>query len=68
MSTPSTTVKRTIILVGVLVSLSAGAYVLPGGAIMRRMVAAREELQFFTLKADGSLRFYGPGVKEAAAA
>jgi hypothetical protein len=55
-------------LVGVLVALSAGAYVLPGGSIMRRMVAGREELPLFSLKADGSLHFYGPGVKEAAAA
>jgi hypothetical protein len=59
---------RALLLVGLLTALSASAYVLPGGAIMRRMVAAREELQAFTLKADGSLRFYGPGVKEAGAA
>ncbi len=57
----STPLKRIVILVGVLAALSAGAYVLPGGAIMRRMVAGREELQLFTLKADGSLHFYGPG-------
>jgi hypothetical protein len=63
-----TPLKRTILLVGVLAALSAGAYVLPGGAIMRRMVAGREELQLFSLRADGSLHFYGPGVKEAAAA
>jgi hypothetical protein len=68
MSTPDGVVmKRTILLVGVLASLSAGAYVLPGGSILRRMLAAREDLPL-TLKADGSLHFYGPGVKEAGAA
>ncbi|MET0405286.1 MAG: hypothetical protein ABW123_22920, partial [Cystobacter sp.] len=36
-------------------------------SIMRRMVGAREELSFSSLKADGSLHFYGPGVKEAGA-
>jgi hypothetical protein len=61
-------VKRAILLFGVLVSLGAGAYVLPGGSILRRMVDAREELQLSSLKADGSLHFYGPGVKEAGAA
>lgn len=60
--------KRATFLIGVLAALSAGAYVLPGGAILRRMMAAREDLQSFTLKADGSLHFYGPAVKEAGAA
>ncbi|PTL79053.1 hypothetical protein [Vitiosangium sp. GDMCC 1.1324] len=60
--------KRAVFLLGVLVAMGAGAYVLPGGAIMRRMVAAREDVQFSALKADGSLHFYGPAVKEAGAA
>jgi hypothetical protein len=60
--------KRTVFLLGVLAALGAGAYVLPGGSIMRRMVAAREALEISTLKADGSLHFYGPGVNEAGAA
>jgi len=59
---------RPALLLGVLVAMSAGAYVLPGGSIMRRMVAAREAQSFTSLKADGSLRFYGPGVREAGAA
>lgn len=68
MSNPAGVVmKRTILLVGVLASLSAGAYVLPGGSILRRMLAAREDLPS-SIKADGSLHFYGPGVKTAGAA
>jgi hypothetical protein len=59
---------RAFLLVGLLTALSASAYVLPGGAIMRRLVAAREELSAFSLKAGGSLRFFGPGVKEAGTA
>ncbi|XXF79489.1 hypothetical protein P2318_06970 [Myxococcaceae bacterium GXIMD 01537] len=60
--------KRLMVVVGVLVSVSAGAYVLPGGSILRRMVAGREELPLSSLKVDGSLTFYGAGVREAAAA
>jgi hypothetical protein len=60
--------KRLGALAGVLASLTAGAYVLPGGSILRRMVAAREELQLSNVKVDGSLTFYGPAVKEAGTA
>ncbi len=60
--------KRTVFLLGVLGAMSAGAYVLPGGSILRRMVGAREELPYSTLKADGSLHFYGPVVNEAGGA
>jgi hypothetical protein len=67
MSTQGVVMKRTIFLVGALAALSAGAYVLPGGSILRRMMAAREDLPL-ALKADGSLHFYGPAVKEAGAA
>ena len=55
-----------VALVGVLGAMGAGAYVLPGGSILRRMMAAREDMTFSSLKADGSLHFYGPGVREAA--
>lgn len=58
-------VKRALVLAGVLVSLSAGAYVLPGGSILRRLVAAREELQLSGTKVDGSMTFYGAAAKEA---
>ncbi|WP_306819206.1 hypothetical protein [Archangium lipolyticum] len=61
-------VKRGLLVMGVLASLSAGAYVLPGGSILRRMMGEREELNLSALRADGSLSFYGPGVKEAGAA
>ena len=64
-------VKRPALLLGGLLSLlalSASAYVLPGGSIMRRMVGVRAGLTYSSLKADGSLHFYGPGVKEAAPA
>ena len=57
-----------VTLVGVLAALGAGAYVLPGSSILRRMVGARGELSFTSLKADGSMHFYGPGVREAGAA
>lgn len=60
--------KRAALLLGVLAAMSAGAYVLPGGSILRRMAAAREDVPSSTLKADGSLHFYGPAVKEAGAA
>jgi hypothetical protein len=61
-------VKKAVVIVGVLGALSAGAYVLPGGSILRRMVEGREELKLSALKTEGSLHFYGPGVKEAGAA
>lgn len=60
--------KRLGALAGVLVSLSAGAYVLPGGAILRRMVSERQEQQPSNVKVDGSLTFYGPAMKEAGTA
>lgn len=60
--------KRLLALVGVLVSLAASAYVLPGGAILRRMVSGRESLQLSSVKVDGSFTFSGPAVKEGVAA
>jgi hypothetical protein len=61
-------VKRFAVVIGALVSLSAGAYVLPGGSILRRMVAAREDLGLSSLKVDGSMTFYGATAKAAGAA
>jgi hypothetical protein len=61
-------VKRTAALLAVLVSFAAGAYVLPGGSILRRMVAERDELKLSSLRVEGSLSFSGPAVKEAGAA
>ncbi|WNG49942.1 hypothetical protein F0U60_41840 [Archangium minus] len=60
--------KRALSVIGLLAALSAGAYVLPGGSILRRMSAANAEQQLSSLKVDGSLHFYGPAVKEAGAA
>ncbi|MCY1016376.1 hypothetical protein [Pyxidicoccus sp. MSG2] len=60
--------KRTAALLAVLVSFAAGAYVLPGGSILRRMVAERDELKLSSLRVEGSLSFSGPAVKEAGAA
>jgi hypothetical protein len=61
-------VKRAAALLAVLVSFAAGAYVLPGGSILRRMVAERDELKLSSLRVEGSLGFSGPAVKEAGAA
>lgn len=55
-------------LVCLLCAAVAAAYVLPGGAILRRMVNARDELRLTTLRVDGTVSFYGGGVKEAASA
>ncbi|WP_163996118.1 hypothetical protein [Pyxidicoccus caerfyrddinensis] len=60
--------KRAAALLAVLVSFAAGAYVLPGGSILRRMVAERDELKLSSLRVEGSLSFSGPAVKEAGAA
>lgn len=48
-------------------SLASG-YVLPGGAILRHLVAARESLHITTLRVEGTLAFSGRAVAEAAAA
>jgi hypothetical protein len=61
-------VKRILFLVGVLSALAAGAYVLPGGSILRRMAEGRDELQLSTIRVEGSYVFSGPAVKEAATA
>jgi hypothetical protein len=61
-------VKRFVFVIGVLTALAAGAYVLPGGSILRRMTDGRDEVQPATLRVEGSYIFSGPGLKEAAAA
>ncbi len=55
-------------LLGLLTALGAGAYVLPGGSILRRMSEARDELQLSNLRVEGTYVFSGPAVKGAAAA
>ncbi|GHG69347.1 hypothetical protein [Comamonas sp. JC664] len=60
--------KRTVALLAVLVSFAAGAYVLPGSSIIRRMAAERAEQRLSTLRVEGSLSFGGASVKEAGSA
>ncbi len=50
------------------VALAAQGYILPGGSILRRMVAARDEQQLVTLKIDGNVSFYGEAAKQGGAA
>lgn len=60
--------RRAVLLLGVLGALSASAYVLPAGSILRRMAAARGEAESSAFKVEGSLSFQGPAAQEAAAA
>ncbi len=60
--------KRLVALVGGLVAFAAGAYVLPGGSIMRRTVSAREDAAFANLRVEGTYVFFGPAAKEAGTA
>ena len=50
------------------VGTSAAGYILPGGAILRRMATARNDLTVTSLKVEGALTYYGPGVQPAATA
>jgi hypothetical protein len=61
-------VKRLVVLVGVLAALAAGAYVLPGGSILRRMTGGQDQSYPTSARVEGSFVFSGPSVKEAAAA
>jgi hypothetical protein len=61
-------VKRLIAVSAVLVSLAAGAYVLPGGSILRRMSNAREEKRLSSFRVEGSVIVSGPAVAEAGGA
>lgn len=60
--------KRLIAVSAVLASLAAGAYVLPGGSILRRMATAREEKHLAAFRVEGSVIFSSSGVQEAGAA
>ncbi|CAM3559494.1 hypothetical protein G4177_05875 [Corallococcus sp. ZKHCc1 1396] len=60
--------KRLIAVSVVLASLTAGAYVLPGGSILRRMSAAREEKRLSAFRVEGSVIFSSTAVAEAGAA
>lgn len=55
--------------IGVCLSATAAlAYVLPGGAILRRLVNMRNDLRLTSLKVDGTLSFYGDAVRDASQA
>ncbi|WP_224365923.1 hypothetical protein [Hyalangium versicolor] len=60
--------KRLVALVGVLTALAAGAYVLPGGSILRRMTGGQDAQYPSSARVEGSWIFSGPGVREASAA
>lgn len=60
--------KRFIAVSVVLASLTAGAYVLPGGSILRRMATAREEKRLSAFRVEGSVIFSATAVPEAGAA
>lgn len=60
--------KRGVFLLGMLTALAAGAYVLPGGSILRRMVGVQDESLPTSLRVEGTWVFSGSGVKEAAGA
>lgn len=60
--------RRAVLLLSVLGALSASAYVLPAGSILRRMAAARGEAVASSFRVEGALSFQGPAAKEAAAA
>ncbi|HME92143.1 MAG TPA: hypothetical protein VKE49_12020 [Myxococcaceae bacterium] len=49
-------------------SLSAAAYILPPGSILRRLSEARDELQLSALRVDGTITFAGSAASEAASA
>nr|WP_242544890.1 hypothetical protein [Corallococcus sp. NCSPR001] len=48
--------------------MTAGAYVLPGGSILRRMATAREEKRLSSFRVEGSVIFSATAVAEAGAA
>lgn len=49
-----------------LFSVSAAAYILPPGSILRRMSEARDELQASAIRVDGTITFAGSSASEAA--
>jgi hypothetical protein len=68
MSAPLPKPAPFLFLIGALTALTAGAYVLPGSSILRRMVGAQDETWPTSLRVEGSYVFSGPAVKEAATA
>ncbi len=60
--------RRVCFACALLVSAAALAYVLPAGSILRRLAAARDELQLVQLAVKGSITFHGDAAKEAAGA
>jgi hypothetical protein len=65
---PLPAARRLLLLGGVLTALTAGAYVLPGGSILRRMTDTRDEVPVNSLKVEGSYVFSGPTLADAAKA
>ncbi len=65
---PVPAVRRLLLLGGVLSALTAGAYVLPGGSILRRMTDTRDDQPLSALRVEGSYVFSGPVVREAMSA
>ncbi len=65
---PVPAVRRLLLLGGLLTALTAGAYVLPGGSILRRMTDTRDETPLTNARVEGSYIFSGPVVGEAARA
>jgi hypothetical protein len=58
-----------ILLFGTLALATAAAgYVLPGGAILRHLVTNRAALHLTTLRAEGTVSFFGGAISEAGAA
>jgi hypothetical protein len=60
--------RRVVFLLGMFTALAAGAYVLPGGSILRRMVGGLDASMPTSFRVEGSYVFSGPAVREAAAA
>jgi len=62
---PVSAVRRLVLLGGVLSALTAGAYVLPGGSILRRMTDTRDDQPLSAVRVEGSYVFSGAAVREA---
>lgn len=59
--------RRSLAIAAALIATAAFAYVLPAYSILRRMTDARDDLQVFTWRIDGSLSAYGETAKQLAA-
>lgn len=60
--------KRAVGFYLLLMGTHAAGYVLPGGAILRRMAETRNDTPLTTLKVQGAMTFFGPAVMPAGAA